>query len=148
MSISSTSQTHYVPKCWFLEWDLQQIGTEWRAFIKKDIASIALYINVKYLIGRMLLYVKTISFLIWDYMYWLNSKFLIYLQMKFWTQNESIRILYDSNEYFGILPYTFLTGCMFNFGHQQKFIKPLSDSKIKLGTIRMSYVALSNFKIF
>ena len=28
--------------------------------------------------------------------------------MKFWTQNESIGILYDSNEYFGILPYMFL----------------------------------------
>ena len=67
-----------------------------------------LYINVKYLIGRMLLCVKSISFLIWDYMYWLNSKFLKYLQMKFWTQNESIGILYDSNEYFGILPYMFL----------------------------------------
>ena len=79
-----------------MEWDLQKIGTEWRAFIKKDIASIALYINVKYLIGRMLPYVQSIIFLIWGYCYWLNSKFLIYLLTNEildteWINKNSIR---------------------------------------------------------
>ena len=74
--------------------------------------------------------------------------------MKFWTQNESIGILYDSNEYFGILPYMFLGNWV--------YVQFWSSAKIHQTSLRFqdTYVcaedkiryykdvALSNFKIF